>query len=154
MDKKTLFRKLNENLALEQAIIEAEGTIAGRSGIPDVRQAAGVALRDDETHLVLTRRMINDLGGRVEPASMDTVAWIEALVQNINSTTDELDSLSLLRMLKARAVATGEVFDRIRFTLGNPPEMEGLVTMLRQDRDHAQRDAQLELVLVSREIML
>jgi hypothetical protein len=154
MDKKTLFRKLNENLALEQAIIEAEGTIAGRSSIPDVRQAAGVALRDDEDHLVILRRMINDLGGRVEPASMDTVAWIEALVQNINSTRDELDSLSLLRMLKSRAVATGEVFDRIRFTLGNPPEMEGLVTALRQDREHAQRYAQLESVLVSREIML
>jgi hypothetical protein len=154
MDKKTLFRKLNESLALEQAIIEAEGTIVGRSSVPDVRQASAVALRDDENHLVLIRRMITDLGGRVEPASMDTGAWIEALVQNINSTTDELDSLSLLRMLKSRAVATGEVFDRIRFTLGNPPEMEGLVLMLRQDRDHAQRYAQLESVLVSREIML
>jgi hypothetical protein len=64
MDKKTLFRKLNENLALEQAIIEAEGTIAGRSSVPDVRQAAGVALRDDEDHLVIMRRMITDLGGR------------------------------------------------------------------------------------------
>lgn len=154
MDKKTLFRKLNESLALEQAIIEAEGTIAGRSSVPDVRQAAGVALRDDENHLVLIQRMINDLGGRVEPVSMDTVAWIEALVQNINSTTDELDSLSLLRMLKSRAVATGEVFDRIRFTLGNPPEMESMVQTLRQDREHAQRYAQLESVLVSREIML
>ena len=46
------------------------------------------------------------------------------------------------------------MFDRIRFTLGNPPEMEPLVPMLRQDREHAQSLARLESRLVSSEIFL
>jgi hypothetical protein len=154
MDKKALLRRLNESLALEQALIEAEGAIAGSVRDPDLRQITSNAMRDDETHLVLLRRMILDLGGRVEPPPMDSVAWIEALVRNINSTDDVLDRVGLLRMMKARAVAAGEVLDRIRFTLGNPPEMESLVTILRQDREHAQSLARLEARLASTEIFL
>ena len=154
MDKKALLRRLNESLALEQALIEAEGAIAGRATVPDVRQVTTNAIRDDENHLVLMRRMITDLGGRVEPPPMESVAWIEALVRNINATDDTLDRIGLLRMMKGRAVSTGELMDRIRFTLGNPPEMEPLVTMLRQDREHAQNLARLEARLASTEIFL
>jgi hypothetical protein len=154
MDKKALLRKLNEAVALEQALIEAEGAIAGRSAEPDLRQITTNAIREDEQHLVLMRRMIMDLGGRVEAPPMENVAWIEALVRNINAADDELDRVGLIRMMKARAVAAGEVFGRIRFTLGNPPEMEGLVTILRQDREHAQQLAQLEGRLASVEIFL
>ena len=154
MDKKALLRRLNESLALEQALIEAEGAMAGGGSDPDLRQVATNAMREDETHLVLMRRIIMDLGGRVEPPPMDSVAWIEALVRNINATDDVLDRIGLLRMMKARAVATGEVLDRIRFTLGNPPEMESLVMILRQDREHAQNLARLEARLVSSEIFL
>ena len=154
MDKKVMFRKMNEALALEQALIEAEGAIAGRTAVPDLRQASSNAIRDDENHLVIWRRMIMDMGGRVEPPPMDSVAWIEALVRNINTSDDELDRLGLVRMLKARAVASGEVFDRLRFTLGNPPDMEGLVTILRQDREHAQRLAQIEARMAASEVLL
>src|SRR5438067_6084539 len=154
MDKKAFLRKMNEALALEQALIEAEGVVAGRSSVADLRQATGNAIRDDETHLTLLRRIIRDMGGRVEAPAMDDVAWIEALARNIVSTDDELDRLGLLRMLKARSVAMGEVFDRIRFTLGNPPELEPLVPILRQDRAHAQTLAQIEARLASVEIML
>src|SRR5439155_12512620 len=108
MDKKAFLRKMNEALALEQALIEAEGVVAGRSSVADLHQATGNAIRDDETHLTLLRRIIRDMGGRVEAPAMDDVAWIEALARNIVSTDDELDRLGLLRMLKARAVATGE----------------------------------------------
>jgi hypothetical protein len=154
MDKKVLFRKMNEALALEQTLIEAEGAIAERTAVPDLRQATSNAIRDDENHLVILRRMIMDLGGRVEPPAMDTVAWMEALARNISTSDDELDRLGLVRMLKARAVATGELFDRLRFTLGNPPDMEGIVTMSRQDREHAQRFAQIESRMAASEILL
>ena len=154
MDKKALFAMLNEALALEQALIEAQGTMSARAADGDLRQAAGIAGHDDEHHLVLVRRMLGDLGGRVEAPSMDQVAWIEALVRNVSTTDDDLERLGLVRMLKMRAVAHEEIFDRIRFTMGNPPEMEPLVVILRQDHEHAQRYAEIEMRLATRQVML
>ena len=154
MDKKILFRKLNEHLALEQAIIEAEGIVSGRTTSPDLQQALNNAIREDEAHQTMLRRMVVDLGGKVTPPAMDTLAWIEALLRNISTSDDELDRLGLLRMLKAGAIASGELFDRLRFVLGNPPEMEPLVPILRQDRDHAGRLAEVEGRMSSLELIL
>ena len=86
MDKKVLFRKMNEALALEQTLLEAEGAIATRTGVPDLRQATSNAIRDDENHMVILRRMIMDLGGRVEPpASIRSTAIRPSISVSVNS---------------------------------------------------------------------
>ena len=154
MDKNFVINKLNEVLVLEQGIIEVERTLARKSQIADIRNIADLAAREDETHALALTRMIRDLGGQVQPPPMEGRAWIEALIRAINVERDELDRLGLYRMLKFRAVATGEVMDVLRRALGNPPPMESAIIMLHQDREHASRLAQIEATYAANEAVL
>jgi hypothetical protein len=100
------------------------------------------------------QRMIRDMGGQVQPPPMEGRAWIEALIRAINVERDELDRLGLYRMLKFRAVASGEVMDVIRRSLGNPSAMETLVVLLFEDRQHAARLAQIEASYAANQAVL
>jgi len=154
MDKTFLIGKLNEALVLEQGIVEVEHTVAAKSRVKDIAGAADQAARDDETHVVILQRMIRDSGGQVQPPAMEGRAWIEALIRAINVERNELDRLGLYRMLKFRAVASGEVMDVIRRSLGNPGAMETLVLLLQEDRQHAARLAQIESSYAANEAVL
>jgi len=85
---------------------------------------------------------------------MEGRAWIEALIRAINVERNELERLGLYRMLKFRAVASGEVMDVIRRTMGNPPTMETLLIGLTEDRQHAARLAQIETNYAANEAVL
>ncbi|HUS15538.1 MAG TPA: hypothetical protein VM536_11050 [Chloroflexia bacterium] len=154
MDKNFIIGKLNEALVLEQGIIEVERMLAGRSKSADIRGATDLASREDEAHALAVQRMIRDLGGQVAPPPMEGRAWIEALIRAINVERDELSRLGLLRMLKFRAVTSGEIIDVIRRTLGNPGAMEALVIMMHEDRQHASRLAQIESNYAANEAVL
>lgn len=144
MDKNFVVGKLNEALALEQGIIEVERTLARKAQSTEIRSVAEQAARDDDRHVVAFTRMIQNLGGQVQPPAMEGRAWIEALIRAINVEPDDLDRLGLYRMLKFRAVAGGEVIDIIRRTLGNPGTLESLILVLHDDREHAATLARLE----------
>ena len=144
MDKSFIIGKLNEMLALEQGLIEIEHMLARKSQVADLRTAADVAARDDERHALALQRMILNTGGRVQPPPMEGRAWIEALIRAVSVERDELDRLSLYRMLKLRSLAGAEVMDVARRALGNPPTLETLITVLFEDRQHAARLAQIE----------
>lgn len=154
MDKTFIITKLNEALVLEQGLIEVERMLASRSKSKDIRGVSELAARDDEMHTLALQRMIRDMGGQVAPPPMEGRAWIEALIRAINVERDELDRLGLLRMLKFRAVASGEVMDVIRRALGNPGSMESLVIVLHEDRQHATRLAQIEASYAANEAVL
>jgi len=154
MDKNFIISKLNESLALEQGIIEVERMLARKSRSKDLASAADLAVRDDDTHALVIQRAITDMGGQVVPPSMEGRAWIEALIRAINVERDELDRLGLYRMLKFRAIASGEVMDVIRRTLGNPAPLEGLILVLLQDREHAAHLARIESIYASNEAVL
>ena len=154
MDKQFLVAKLNEGLVLVQGIIEVERMLAAKSRSQDLRSAADIATREDETHALALQRMIRDLGGQVQPPPMEGRAWIEALIRAINVERDELDRLGLYRMLKFRAVASGEVMDVIRRSLGNPGAMESLTVLLFEDRQHAARLAQIEASYAANQAVL
>jgi hypothetical protein len=154
MDKQFVVAKLNEGLVLEQGIIEVERMLAGKSRSQDLRAATEIAAREDEAHALALQRMIRDMGGQVQPPPMEGRAWIEALIRAINVERDELDRLGLYRMLKFRAVASGEVMDVIRRSLGNPSAMETLVVLLFEDRQHAARLAQIEATYAANEAVL
>jgi hypothetical protein len=154
MDKQFVIAKLNEGLVLEQGIIEVERMLAGKSRSQDLRAATEIAAREDEAHALALQRMIRDMGGQVQPPPMEGRAWIEALIRAINVERDELDRLGLYRMLKFRAVASGEVMDVIRRSLGNPSAMETLVVLLFEDRQHAARLAQIEASYAANQAVL
>jgi hypothetical protein len=154
MDKQFVVAKLNEGLVLEQGIIEVERMLAGKSRSQDLRAATEIAAREDEAHALALQRMIRDMGGQVQPPPMEGRAWIEALIRAINVERDELDRLGLYRMLKFRAVASGEVMDVIRRSLGNPSAMETLVVLLFEDRQHAARLAQIEASYAANQAVL
>jgi hypothetical protein len=154
MDKQFVVAKLNEGLVLEQGIIEVERMLAGKSRSQDLRATAEIAAREDEAHALALQRMIRDMGGQVQPPPMEGRAWIEALIRAINVERDELDRLGLYRMLKFRAVASGEVMDVIRRSLGNPSAMETLVVLLFEDRQHAARLAQIEASYAANQAVL
>jgi hypothetical protein len=154
MDKQFVVAKLNEGLVLEQGIIEVERMLAGKSRSQDLRAATEIAAREDEAHALALQRMIRDIGGQVQPPPMEGRAWIEALIRAINVERDELDRLGLYRMLKFRAVASGEVMDVIRRSLGNPSAMETLVVLLFEDRQHAARLAQIEASYAANQAVL
>src|SRR5215218_5148347 len=111
MDKTFVVNQLNEALVLEQGIIEVERMLVNRSKYRDLRTLADNAAREDENHGVALQRMIRDLGGQVQPPPMEGRAWIEALIRAINVERNELDRIGLYRMLKFRAVASGEMMD-------------------------------------------
>lgn len=154
MDKTFIVAKLNEMLVLEQGIIEVERMLARKSQSPDLRAAADAAARDDEGHAAALMRAITNFGGQVQPPAMEGRAWIEALIRAINVERDELDRLGLYRMLKYRAIASGEVMDVIRRSLGNPAALEALIRALAQDREHATRLAQIESTYAANEAVL
>jgi hypothetical protein len=151
MDKTFVINQLNEALVLEQGIIEVERMLANRSKYRDLQTLTDTAAREDDNHTVALQRMIRDLGGQVQPPPMEGRAWIEALIRAINVERNELDRIGLYRMLKFRAVASGEMMDTIRRALGNPSAMENLVIVLHEDRQHAARLAQIESTYAANE---
>jgi len=154
MDKAFIVGKLNEMLALEQGVIEVERMIARKSQRGELSGALEQAARDDDRHAIVIQRAILNMGGQVQPPPMESRAWIEALIRAANVERDELDRLGLSRMLKFRAVASGEVMDTIRRALGNPGMMEPLLLPLHEDREHAATLARLEADYAANEAVL
>ena len=154
MDKNFVVGKLNEALSLEEAIVETETKIANKTKIRDLQAASEIAERDDQTHVVAYRRAITDMGGKVAPPPREARAWIEALLQDISAEPDELRRIGLYRILKFRAIATGELLDTVRRNLANPVAMETLLPVLRQDREHAARLAEIEARYAANEAVL